>query len=335
MDVDSSPLSDTEKTRLSALLEAIHGVDVCVFYQTKDLIHRWAVNLPDALKDRWYIGCRDRDFLSASFSNKMEIIKSQILITGKVQTIETRLEDDTKQNIWYKFSIACHRNEQNQAIGILTTGIDISELHKREHILKLLLREVSHRSKNLLAIIQSITSQTARHNDSIFTFLKKLQGRIQSISHSQDLVTDSNWQGARFRELVLTQASGYLGKECWRFKIIGDDPYLFPGAALHIGLALHELISNSLCYGALSQSDGQIIVSSKTQVDKKNDLRLIISWTETFPRHNTSQCFESARFGCAVLQKIVPVSVNGTANLKITETDLFYELSLPNTYFGS
>lgn len=83
-------------------------------------------------------------------------------------------------------------------MGLITTGVNVTELRMREQVLKILLREVIHCSKNLLAIMQSIAVQTARFSDSVISFLKKFQGRIQSLSHSQDLVTDSNWKGALF-----------------------------------------------------------------------------------------------------------------------------------------
>jgi len=83
-------------------------------------------------------------------------------------------------------------------MGLITTGVNVTELRMREQVLKILLREVIHCSKNLLAIMQSIAVQTARFSDSVISFLKKFQGRIQSLSHSQDLVTDSNWRGALF-----------------------------------------------------------------------------------------------------------------------------------------
>ncbi|MCR2327014.1 hypothetical protein NSR98_25480, partial [Salmonella enterica] len=85
---------------------------------------------------------------------------------------------------------------------IVTTAVEISELKHREQVLKILLREVSHRSKNLLAIIQSIAMQTARFSGSVDQFLQKFRGRLYSLSNSQDLVTDSNWHGAAFRELL-------------------------------------------------------------------------------------------------------------------------------------
>ncbi|WP_273760428.1 PAS domain-containing sensor histidine kinase [Bartonella sp. ML70XJBT.G] len=325
------PPMDT--SHLSALMQAIRGADICVLYQTTNLVYLWAENLPQHLHNKWRVGCRDSDFFSLDLADNMETIKLQVLATGKMQSIEARFEDMAKQVIWYKFSIDCHRNDHGDIIGIITTGVDISGLRRREQVLKILLREVSHRSKNLLAIIQSIASQTARYTESLQIFLRKFQGRLHSLSHSQDLITDSDWRGAQFRELVQTQALGYFMKETERFSLEGEDPYLFPNAALHIGLAFHELIVNSLSFGALSQEQGNICVRCEIQHNTDRKMQLLITWTENFAASTVLSSEQKACFGSAVLEKIVPVSVNGSASFQITEEGIVYRLCVPDTYF--
>ncbi len=322
-----------DKSHLSALMQAIRGADIFVLYQATNLVYLWAENLPQHLHNKWRVGCRDSDFFSLDLADNMETIKLQVLATGKMQTIEARFEDTSKQAIWYKFSIDCHRNDNGDIIGIITTGFDISGLRRREQVLKILLREVSHRSKNLLAIIQSISSQTARYTESLPVFLRKFQGRLHSLSHSQDLITDSDWRGAQFRELVQTQALGYLMKETERFSLEGVDPYLFPNAALHIGLAFHELIVNSLSFGALSQDKGNVCVRCEIHTKMDEKPQLLITWNENFEAGTLLSPKQKACFGSAVLEKIVPVSVNGSASFKLTEEGIVYSLCVPDTYF--
>ncbi|WP_332060267.1 sensor histidine kinase [Bartonella sp. CB74] len=335
MIVTPVPKPPMDKSRLRALMQAICGAGICVLYQTTNLVYLWAENLPKHLHNKWRVGCRDSDFFSLDLADNMETIKLQVLATGKMQTIEARFEDTAKQAIWYKFSIDCHHNDQGEIIGIITTGIDISGLRRREQVLKILLREVSHRSKNLLAIIQSIASQTARYTESLQVFLRKFQGRIHSLSHSQDLITDSDWRGAQFRELVHSQTLGYLMKEKERFSIEGVDPYLFPNAALHIGLAFHELIVNSLSFGALSQEEGNVCVCCEVQTKMNRETQLLITWNENFEAGTLLSTDNQSCFGSAVLEKIVPVSVNGSSSLKLTEKGIFYRLYVPDTYFDT
>ncbi len=322
-----------EKTHVNALVQAIHGADVFVLFETPDLVYRWAENLPQLFAEKWRIGCSDSDFLPEPLTNQLKSIKSKVLKTGKMETIEARFENKSHRISWYRFTIDCHRDDEGEIIGLLTTGVNITELQRREQVLKALLRELSHRSKNLLAIIQSVAGQTARYTDSLQTFLRKFQGRIQSLSHSQDIVTDSNWRGAHFRELFISQASSYLGKEQERFTVEGEDPYLFPGAALHIGLAFHELIVNSLSYGALSKPEGLVHVTSEIRRDEGRPSQLYISWYEVFAPGHTPDDDRKACFGSAVLEKIVPISVGGTASLEFTGDGVVYHLALPDTYF--
>ncbi|WP_455478868.1 sensor histidine kinase [Bartonella sp. B10] len=335
MIVTPVPKPPMSKSHISALMQAIRGADICVLYQTTSLVYLWAENLPQHLHNKWQVGCVDSDFFSLDLADNMETIKLQVLATGKMQTVEARFEDMTKQAIWYKFSIDCHRNDSGEIIGVITTGVDISGLRRREQVLKILLREVSHRSKNLLAIIQSIASQTARYTESLQVFLRKFQGRIYSLSHSQDLITDSDWRGAQFRELVHSQALGYLLKETKRFSIEGNDPYLFPNAALHIGLAFHELIVNSLSFGALSQEGGSVRIRCEICPKMDDKTQLLITWDENFEDGTLLSNNNKARFGSAVLEKIVPISVNGSASLKLTEKGIFYRLYVPDTYFDT
>ncbi|EJF76817.1 Blue-light-activated histidine kinase [Candidatus Bartonella washoeensis] len=335
MIVTPIPTPPMDKSHLSALMQAIRGADICVLYQTTNLVYLWAENLPKHLQSKWRVGCRDSDFFSLDLADNMETIKLQVLATGKMQTIEARFEDMAKQALWYKFSIDCHHNDNGEIIGIITTGVDISGLRRREQVLKILLREVSHRSKNLLAIIQSIASQTARYTESLQVFLRKFQGRLHSLSHSQDLITDSDWRGAQFRELVHSQTSGYFMKETERFAIEGVDPYLFPNAALHIGLAFHELIVNSLSFGALSQEKGSVCVRCEIHTRMNETTQLLITWNEHFEAKTLLSNENKACFGSAVLEKIVPISVNGSASLKLTETGIVYCLCVPDSYFDT
>ncbi|MET3590350.1 two-component sensor histidine kinase [Bartonella silvatica] len=333
MIVTPFPKPPMDTSHLSALMQAIQSANICVLYQTTNLDYVWAENLPQYLHYKWRMGCRDSDLFSLDLADNMETIKLQVLSTGKMQTIEARFEDMSKQAIWYKFSIDCHRNDNEDIIGIITTGVDISGLRRREQVLKILLREVSHRSKNLLAIIQSIASQTARYTESLQIFLRKFQGRLHSLSHSQDLITESDWRGAQFRELVQSQALGYLMKETERFSIDGADPYLFPNAALHIGLAFHELIVNSLSFGALSQDKGNICIHCEVNTKTNGKMQLLITWNENFEVNTLSPSHKRSCFGSAVLEKIVPVSVNGSATFKLTEEGIVYCLCVPDTYF--
>ena len=96
--------------------------------------------------------------------------------------------------------------------------------------------------KICLTIVQSIASQTAYNSSGLDDFVSKFRGRLAALSASQDLVTESNWRGASFKQLATLQFMRYVEKGDSRVKVLGDDPILSPNGATHVGLALHELI---------------------------------------------------------------------------------------------
>ncbi|AQS42204.1 MAG: Two component system histidine kinase [Candidatus Tokpelaia hoelldobleri] len=325
----SLPLGDNH---MDALMQAIRSADICVLYQTPDLIYRWAENLPAVLRTHWREGGTDSDLLPENIAENMETIKLQVLASGQGTSFEVRLMEGDDP-LWFRFSIDCHRNGEGRTLGLITTGVMVSELRRREQVLKILLREVSHRSKNLLAIILSIAAQTARFSDTVDGFLKKFQGRVQSLSHSQDLVTDSNWRGALFRDLVHSQAGGYIDAQSKHFFLSGENPYLFPGAALHIGLALHELFVNSVACGALASAKGRVKVSCALCDSGMEEKGLCLVWEEDFPAAGIEEDNVKLRFGSTVLTRIVPSSVNGMADYTIEDGHVRYSLLISAVQF--
>ncbi|WP_110750634.1 PAS domain-containing sensor histidine kinase [Phyllobacterium leguminum] len=326
---DKSEYKDA--VRLRSLLRAIHNSNVFVLYQSADLAYVWAENLPEAWSAQWRVGVYDHELVQEAMLARLAAAKQGVLETGEPTRVEICLPHG-EQSRWFELSIDSDRDDAGVIIGVVTTGVDITELKRREQVLKTLLREVSHRSKNLLAIIQSIAMQTARYTETIDGFLAKFRGRVQSLSYSQDLVTDSNWRGARFHELVHSQMQKYIDIGDPRFTLSGADPYIFPGAALHIGLAVHELIVNSAAYGALSNGEGTVTLSGRFENAGTDRMSLCIKWDEKIPGSLKGQN-PNARFGSAVLERIVPISVDGTATYRIEQDSVTYALDVPRSHF--
>ncbi|MFD1199642.1 sensor histidine kinase [Brucella gallinifaecis] len=330
----NSSLAETEPdtSHLRALLHAIRNSNVCVLYQTPDLLYAWGENIPSYWQDKWKAGGQDCDFIFSTSIARLEHAKRTALETGIAQNVELAINNGDRLH-WIEFHIDCDRDTNGKIIGLVTTALEISELKRREQVLKTLLREVSHRSKNMLAIVQSIASQTARFTDSVDDFLLKFRGRIQSLSYSQDLVTDSNWHGALFLDLLHSQVEKYIDIHDERLTIEGDNPYLFPGAALHVGLALHELIINATSFGGLSIPYGRVIISAKVQQNDQGDEELIFNWEETNP--SMPEIKHDPRFGSAVLQRIVPAAVGGHADYRVDASGAIYTLTIPAEQFDS
>jgi two-component sensor histidine kinase len=147
-------------------------------------------------------------------------------------------------------------------IGLTCAAVDVTERKEGEAHLRLLLRELTHRSKNLLAVIQAMARQTARHAGSIDSFLSQFGARVQALAASHDLLVRESWYGASIGELIRSQLAMYMNRDGQeQVTIDGPAIALKPEAAQNLGLALHELAVNAARFGALSVPAGRVSVT--------------------------------------------------------------------------
>lgn len=307
------------------LLHALRNTGVSAIYQDVDLRLVWARNLPADWQTGAWVGATDRDLLPGDQADRLTAKKRTVLST--LETAQMTLAFPRGSELrWFDFWIDVDMAEDGGIRGLLTTAVDQTDQKRREQTLTVLLREVSHRSKNLLAIIQSIATQTGRYSGTIDTFLSRFRGRLQSLASSQDLVTSSNWRGADLHDLVIGQVGRYTPDPARSILFEGARPYLNPNAALHIGLAMHELAVNSVSYGALSRPGGFVIVAAKLE-GASDDHRLALSWNERIAPMEKREV--EKRFGSIALERVVPMSLGGTADLRLEGDRLEYRLLMP------
>ena len=120
-------------------------------------------------------------------------------------------------------------------------------------------------------------------------------------------------------------------------RLEGEHAWLNPNAALHVGLALHELVANSVSYGALSRPDGTVILSARLEPGAAGQASLSLSWREVIDPAGKPFKPEMGekRFGSVALERIVPASLNGSASLKIEDGTLDYVLIVPYGNFAT
>ena len=314
------------------LLRALRNTRIVVIYQRGDLSALWAQNLPEGWAQNGDIlGKVDSDFLPGPMAERVMELKRGVLTSGKSEIIEFH-EGLAHGDRWYDMWIDADTNETGEIVGVVTTMVEVTERKRREQTLRSLLREVSHRSKNLLAIIQSIASQTGRNATSIDSFLNRFRGRLHSLSASQDLVTSSNWRGAMLSELIEDQVGRFREQDDDSIRFQGVDVYLNPNAALHIGLALHELVINSLSHGTLARPGGHVLLEaafSPGSADEKGPA-LILSWSEPT---GAGELPDRKDFTSLALERVVPASLNGHAKFEVSDGRFGYQLEVPATNF--
>lgn len=140
---------------------------------------------------------------------------------------------------------------------------DITERHQAEATRQLLLNELNHRVKNTLAIVQAIAQQTLLRTQDPAEFVQSFGGRIQSLARVHSMLCTATWQGTDLRELIRDQVlSGAVDES--RLTVWGPAVRLDPQMALHLGLMLHELGTNSAKHGALLAPGGRVTVKWTT-----------------------------------------------------------------------
>jgi PAS domain S-box-containing protein len=166
---------------------------------------------------------------------------------------------------------------EHHVVGVAAVHRDMTERQRYEEHLAFTLRELSHRTKNMLAVVQGLTRMIARRSDNIEEFESRLRGCIQALAYSHDLLVQHDWQGATLDELVRVQLAPFGGLETGRIAMHGPEVYLRPQAMQSLGLILHELGTNATKHGALSGKSGQVEIDWQREPGDGVELH----WTES------------------------------------------------------
>lgn len=208
------------------------------------------------------------------------------------------------------------------SVPSLILSADVAVRRRHDEHMRFVMRELSHRSKNLLAVVQSIAHHIARDADSLATFLPAFSDRLHSFAATHDLLVAQDWRGTAVEDLVRTHMAPFQGSAGAAIAAGGPPLTLQPKAAEYIGLALHELATNAVKHGALSVPSGAVTI--RWTLDAEH---LHISWQETGgPRVDQPQ---RRGFGELILGKVVPASLDGTASIRFTPEGIEWRLAAP------
>ncbi len=286
VDISDRKMLEDEQVRLSSELAAnlhyyklaMESSHTVVFTLDENL--RYATLSHDFLgkPPEHYIGKTNAEALPAETYAALKALKQKALDSGSMVRGEIKASVND-QISWYDVSIAPLRNRAGLVVGLTGAAIDISERKGWEQHLRLLMRELTHRSKNLLAVIQAMARQTARHSDTIESFIERFGARLHALAGSHDLLVQESWQRASIGDLINSQLGHYSDLIGTQIVVAGPQVYLTPDAAQNLGMALHEMATNAAKYGALSSTKGQVTIEWAWKgTGKKRVLRL--SWRE-------------------------------------------------------
>jgi PAS domain S-box-containing protein len=308
---------------------AMQGSNVTVFTQDRELRYTSISNPLFGLGISEIVGRTDEDILPPANRQAIIAAKREVLESGHAKNQEIRIANDGTER-WFDFHLEPMRDVAGAIVGLTCSAVDITERKEGESHLRLLMRELTHRSKNLLAVIQAMAHQTGRHAGSVNKFLDQFGERLQALAKSHDLLVQEGWQGASLGELVRSQLGHYLDQSGSQISVDGPSLRLKPEAAQNLGLALHEMATNAAKYGALSIPEGRVTISwSRRRASDGGGLE--IQWTESGgPAVGTPK---KRGFGSLVIQQNLARALDAEVEYDFAPDGVRCRIMIPEAHF--
>lgn len=247
------------------------------------------------------------------------------LVDGGTHEFETRqtLQGGDVVDLWVTATPL--RAPRGALIGASLIIRDMSQQKRREEHVQFLMRELTHRSKNLLAVIQAMARQSLTRDVTPEEFVRRFTDRLAGLAGSHDLLSRVNWRGASLMELIRSQLSHYMDLFGTRILMEGEDLLLKPEAAQNIGIALHELSTNAAKYGALSNDTGCVRIV--WAMESRSEPMLVMNWCETDGPPVSVPTRKG--FGHVVMERITGRALGGTSELRFEPSGVTWTLAVP------
>jgi two-component sensor histidine kinase len=303
------------------LTSALHASGIMVFEQDADLRYTWVMGSRSG--EPISLGRTDAEVHAPDVARELMRIKRSAMAESVSRYEEVELEMNGKSGTWALW-VEPRGTAANGDLGVTCVAVDITERRENERRMRAVMGELSHRSKNLLAIVAAIAGQTARSAGDMATFRERFMQRVQSLSAAHDEIVNGDWRGAGFADLVRSQLHVYQESYGDRILASGPDVTLSPHAAQYVALALHELATNAAKHGALA-AGGQVELEWKFADQARDSLELV--WSERSPLAPIAAANRNG-FGFRLLQQLVPRAVDGAASLELSSLGLRYWLRI-------
>jgi PAS domain S-box-containing protein len=252
--------------------------------------------------------------------NAVEDAMKQALATGNHSQMEFRIIRPDGEHRWCLGTVTVTSGAPPSPIRLSGCTVDITERKHAEERQVLLAREVDHRAKNALAVVQSLVRLTRA--DNVADFIRAVDGRVRALASVHTLLSESRWEGASLRQLVEEEMAPYRTRQAGQISIDGPPVLLLPAAAQTFALAVHELATNAVKYGALSKSGGRVELTWKL---KARDL--VLSWEEVGGKATEEPLTKG--FGLTVIQASVEGQLGGKVNFEWRSQGLRCTFTIP------
>ncbi len=218
------------------------------------------------------------------------------------------------------------RDAAGKPIVAVGVNIDITDTKNAAERTRFLLRELNHRVKNTLAMLQSLARQTLTRTSDPAEFMEAFSGRLRAISEAHTLLSDREWSGISLTDLITRQVEPYAVFDATQLELVGEDIVLPPDHALGLGIALHELATNAAKHGALSVAAGRVRIEWQVEIGL-HESRVVIRWTES----NGPRLIESGPrgLGARLIERSLDKILSSSVRLSYPESGMEALISMP------
>lgn len=189
----------------------------------------------------------------------------------------------------------------------------------------LLIAELNHRVRNILNLIRGLINQSRHEAMDVDAFARMIGGRISALAIAHDNITRENWAPASLDELIESEAQAYLSGKLDRLKVEGDEAAISPEAYTVLALVIHEMITNSVKYGALCDSSGSLTITVSC-----DNAGMTIRWRERGGPPVKPP--ERRGFGSTIIEKSIPFELDGRAQVDYKLSGVEAEFWIPGRY---
>jgi len=272
---------------------------------------------------------RDRGWLTAVHPADRKAAEAAWLAARENEQfeVECRIRNaETSNYRWFQGRATPRVDTQGNFVEWLGTFTDVHDLRALQEHQRVLLSELQHRVRNLLAVIRAIAARTAANSEAVEDFASHLEGRLASLARTQVILTRSPGGSVDLESMVREELLAQAAQEA-QVDIDGPTVELSAKAAEFLSLAIHELATNALKYGALAKPDGRIKIRWKTRRRDKLEW-LTFHWTESGVSVATASPRRSG-FGTELIELRIPYELKGEGQLSLVPGGMRCEITFP------
>ena len=315
--------------RLASIVE--WSFDAIVSKDLNSIITSWnpAATRLFGYSEEEAVGRSVRMLIPEHLQNEEASIIERIKRGEPVESFETTRVRKDGSMVAVSITISPIRDGRGRIIGASKIARDITSAKENERRIRLLMREVNHRVKNQFAVILSMVRETTKRATDPVELESQIRERIMALSRSHDLLVTSDWTGASLHDLVMEHLRPFGHED--RISVSGPDVTLQSNAVQALGMAFHELGTNSAKYGALAKGQGRLSVRWILQASQEGKPELVFVWEETTPGTPPPPTGDEARkgFGTVVLKRVAPQSLSGSSTLEAAAGRYVWTLTAP------